>query len=230
MFREAVLNQSSSSSGMYYYSGYNETYFRIVNVTELTKELTYFNRQYNGSFVAQVRNGILQVCPPGCIDCNCTGCYLGYTYDNSTGLCEKCPFGCLSCYRSFSNYSQLTCAYCNLGLYVYDYTTYKCDGYCDSNCLKCYSQPNSCSICTPGLSPTYNYTSYTYDCQACSANNCLTCSSYSGCTSCKEGFVISSINSYYSSATNSTCRKCSIYCSTCDRNDITSCSNCSKGL
>ena len=80
------------------------------------------------------------------------------------------------------------------------------------------------------MSPLFNYTSFTYDCQNCSARNCLACSN-SGCSRCQVGFVSSSNNSYYYySGINATCRKCSIYCSSCDPNDITRCLNCSKGL
>ena len=207
------------------------TYFRVINVTELSKELVYFNLQYNDSLVGDVRNGVLQVCPPGCVDCNCTSCFSGYTYDNLTGLCEKCPLGCHSCSNSFyGSSSSLSCSICNTG-YFYSYMNYTC-GACDSNCLSCSSQSSFCFLCAPGMSPQYNYTSYTYDCQSCSARNCLTCSNYGGCAVCQTGFVSSSNNSYYSyySSTNDTCRKCSIYCSACDPNDITRCLNCTNGL
>ena len=230
LFREGVENKSGNSSGMYYPT--STTYFRVINVTELTKELVYFNIQNNGSLVAEVRNGVLQVCPPGCVDCNCTSCFSGYAYDNLTGLCKKCPLGCSSCSNSsfYGSSASLQCSSCNTG-YFYSWMNYTC-GACDSNCLSCYSSSSYCGTCAPGLTPQYNYTSYTYDCQSCSTRNCLSCSTYSGCTRCQIGFVSSSNNSYYyySSSTNATCRKCSIYCSACDRDDITHCLNCTKGL
>ena len=97
--------------------------------------MVYFYRQFNGSLVAEVRNGALLVCPPGCADCNCTSCLLGFSYDNSTGLCKRCPLGCLSCYKSPYNSSLLSCSFCKIGHY-FDFMASSC-GLCGSSCLSC---------------------------------------------------------------------------------------------
>ena len=84
-----------------YNYGYVVTYsYRILNVTEINKEWVYFNIENNGTFTSQVRNGLLQICPAGCADCNCTTCLPGFGKNNDTGLCTKCPPGCSMCNAS----------------------------------------------------------------------------------------------------------------------------------
>ena len=121
----------TNSSGTFLYeemiqSKYSSSYYgslvssnRIVNVSEITKEMGYFNLQHNGSYTAEVRNGKLLICPPGCSDCNCTSCLSGFRYDNETGICVKCRTGCSSC----SNSS--TCLSCFEG-HHYNYSTPIC--------------------------------------------------------------------------------------------------------
>lgn len=147
----------TNSSGIFFFEEGQETWSvydftygyitrsnRIVNVTEISKDWTYFNIENNGTFVSQVRSGVLQICPAGCADCNCTTCFTGYGKNNDTGLCVKCPPGCSIC-----NASNITdCQYSCITGYTSNYTTKACD-ICSSACLSCYFSTSSCGSCLP---------------------------------------------------------------------------------
>lgn len=47
----------------------NSTTSRIVNVTEVNGEQAVFNNENNGSFTAEMVDGKIKLCAPGCKDC-----------------------------------------------------------------------------------------------------------------------------------------------------------------
>ena len=87
---------------------------RIVNITEVNGEQAVFNNKYSGSFTAQIVNGEVEVCDPGCSDCDCTACMEGYVLDSSTGSCRKCGIGCSGCTVD----APTTCTGCMAGSFL----------------------------------------------------------------------------------------------------------------
>jgi len=71
--------------------------WRGVNVSEVNGQQAVFNNKYNGSFSAQIINGQIQLCAPGCSDCECSTCLSGYAIDTQTSSCRRCAPGCSGC-------------------------------------------------------------------------------------------------------------------------------------
>ena len=60
------------------YANYNK---RFINFTELNGQQAVFNSQYNHTFTGKLIDGFLEICPPGCMDCDCSDCLSGFSYD-----------------------------------------------------------------------------------------------------------------------------------------------------
>ena len=56
----------------------------VVNVTEVNGEQAVFNSKNNQSFTAQLVDGKIKLCAPGCSDCECTACLDKYALDAVT--------------------------------------------------------------------------------------------------------------------------------------------------
>ena len=186
----------------------NET-FKIVNVSALSRQQAIFNNDYNDTFTSETIDGEVQVCPPGCIDCECTGCKSGFAYDTLTQTCTKCGPGCSTC----GSTDPSKCNSCTTGLF-FDVNASACLD-CDPTCLSCGTTATTCEVCYPGWSFNANQ-----QCNECPLN-CFNCSSSTVCTMCDKGYGLTA---------NGTCRKCMTYCSECNPNNITECTSCAKGL
>ena len=180
---------------------------RIVNVTEINQEQALFNTQYNDSFASQIINGELQLCSPGCQDCDCSSCLANFVFDSTTSSCKPCAPGCLTC-----NADDISlCLTCSVGTF-FNASTSACEG-CSSSCFSCDGSAAACRDCLPG-----EYFSGV-QCEACAAN-CEKCTN-STCTTCRKGFTVTSLGE---------CRGCSISCSACNPLNITECTACAAGL
>lgn len=196
LYTEMDVNQGSDS-------------FKTVNVSALSRQQAIFNNDYNDTFTSETVNDEVQVCPPGCIDCDCTGCKNGYAYDTLTLSCSKCGPGCYSC----DVFDPSKCLSCTTGLF-YDANTSACLE-CDPTCLSCGVNATTCEVCYPGW--TFNANQ---QCNQCPLN-CFNCSSSTVCNQCDKGYGLTP---------NGTCRKCMSYCSECNPDNITECTSCAQGL
>ena len=167
----------ANTSGSYLYTEMNEVRyangsvsksFKVINVTALSRQQAIFNNDYNGTYTSETENGEVKVCPPGCIDCNCTGCHPSYTLDALTSSCKKCGPGCASCDAS----DTTACTSCETGLY-FDSNSSSCRT-CALTCLSCGTTANTCSVCYPG------WTFVSGECIKC-PTNCFNCTSNSSC-------------------------------------------------
>jgi len=165
---------------------------KVINVSALNRDQAVFNSDYNGTYTTETVGGDVQVCPPGCQDCNCTVCLEKYVQDPFTGDCKKCGPGCATC--NSDNVAE--CTTCTTGLY-FDPTSLTCR-LCDANCLTCGTTANTCEVCYPGLT-FINNTS----CIQCPMN-CFNCTSTTTCNFCDRGYGLTSAG---------TCRKCLTSCS-----------------
>jgi hypothetical protein len=153
-----------------------------------------------------MENGQVRLCPPGCSNCDCSGCLSGYVMETSSSSCRPCPPACLTCSSSNSS----ICEACITGSFLNG--TNQCQP-CAPGCISCTSS-SSCNVCPPGQ---YNGGSQCQDCPL----NCFNCSDANTCITCRKGFTITS---------SKTCRGCSYSCSDCLADNITSCTACAKGL
>lgn len=159
-------------------------------------------------------SGQFQACPPGCADCStgpCASCVGGYVLDTSY-ICNPCGPNCLTCLST----DFLNCQTCAPGATLS--ATNTCNN-CDSSCVTCSGSTSSdCTSCPIGSSIIGNGPTYCTPCPT----YCATCSSPIVCLTCIPGFAIGS--------DNKCSRGCSAYCSSCDPNDILTCTSCSSGL
>ena len=218
-------------------------------------------------------------CPSGAVLSSGTcisECPSGYTTtDTSDGLCLACD-GCKTCLGSESY-----CTSCNTGQYLHENTcldscppgytvttTYptKCTS-CSSNCAECSIKIDNCTACTDGKTlNSYNkcqvaatcpdgqttISSSLSICQDCS-DSCLTCKdSLTYCTSCVDGYYVSSgtcticdlncltcsgtskaciscASGSYLVSSSKTCSSCSASCKTCEES-ASKCITCKSGL
>ena len=152
-------------------------------------------------------------------------------YATVSGVCIPCTDSkCITCYP------QSTCTYCEPGYYVYGSSC----SLCHTTCLTCSSSGSaSCTSCKPnyyvysksiaGTSQCITasscqainkYTILGSECVPCNDPNCQTCSSVSVCTTCQNGFYLTSA---------STCDYCDSSCSTCLGPTISDCTGCASG-
>ena len=92
----------------------NSATWRVVNVSEVNGQQAVFNNKFNGSLSATIVNGQIQLCAPGCTDCECTSCLSGFALDASTSTCRKCAPGCSGC----SPGDTAVCTGCFYGLFL----------------------------------------------------------------------------------------------------------------
>ncbi|CAD8203433.1 unnamed protein product [Paramecium octaurelia] len=156
-------------------------------------------------------------CKPPCKKCysneQCIDCVDGLYFENNN--CSQCDTTCKTC----KNQSSF-CTSCNSGYLLLKNICYKC---LDENCQNCNPFCESCNhlndefykcqSCIPG------YYQINQECQRCSAF-CETCSSSSDqCSSCFEGYFLT---------TDMRCEKCNEGCKSCQV-QTKSCTVCEEG-
>lgn len=191
-------------------------------------------------------------CPNECSSCSsqsqCLGCEIQFFYTNASGGCIACPENCLFC---TSNTICLTCmnpyvlanqtcslcviqyaascsttvsaSSCQLGYYLSDNYCYSCL----LNCRTC-SSAYDCSGCATG----YYLNTSIITCNPC-PQGCTTCNQYTPtqCTSCSNGYMLSSNTCYSVSCSILNCLYCSnsSFCSFCESTYYWDGTACSKG-
>lgn len=181
---------------------------RVVYASEVNGEQASLNSDSSSNVIAEIVNGKVKLCPPGCSDCLCTDCISGYVKDTTTSSCRPCPPGCLTC----NSDNNEVCGSCIVGAFV-NYTTSTCDP-CDPKCISCNGTATGCSVCPPG--EFYGST----QCEQC-PSNCFNCSDAVTCLNCIKGFTVTN---------TSNCRACIFSCSDCNPDNITECTDCAAGL
>ena len=126
-----------------YTKGASAPLTRVVEVTEINGEQAELNSDTTSNIRAEMVNGQVKMCPPGCADCACTSCLSSYVLSTSTSSCRPCPPGCLTCSAS----DTTTCQSCVTGSFLN--STNNCQP-CDSICISCSGSSSNCSVCPPG--------------------------------------------------------------------------------
>jgi hypothetical protein len=160
----------------------------------------------NGHYVTRIQNGSMEICPPGCLNYNCSACLPGFFYDWATSKCRPCGLNCMSCHPE----ETVVCRTCLPGSFL--------DGRreclpCLPPCTQCNASASDCTQCRPGQFASAG------QCLPC-PSHCASCSDNATCVSCEKGFILS----------NGTCLGCSYHCSSCSPSDITFCTGCAQGF
>ena len=180
---------------------------RMLNATEISGEQALLNSQNNGTMASRVVDGEVELCKPGCKDCECTSCKNRFVFDRTSETCKRCAPGCKSC----SWKDTAVCLTCVKGAFLN--STQQCEK-CDSGCVRCEGNATNCTKCRPGR--FFNGTA----CVKCE-KGCYDCLTTTTCQKCRKGFVLK---------TDGSCGRCMSTCSQCDVDDRRVCTSCSKGL
>lgn len=70
---------------------------RMLNATEISGEQALLNSQNNGTMASRMVDGELELCKPGCKDCECTSCKNRFVFDTISETCKRCAPGCQTC-------------------------------------------------------------------------------------------------------------------------------------
>jgi hypothetical protein len=183
----------------------------VVTSYELWNRQSIFDDGRN-YYVVEIRNSLVNICPFGCKNCECSTCFQGFALDLTTSTCRPCQAGCAKCLPT----DTTICQTCMTGRYL-NTTDSTCLA-CSPLCVAC-SSVSVCTVCAPGQFVSAG------NCVNCPAN-CFNCTSASTCLNCREGFVlISNVTS-----NSIVCGACTAFCSECNPLNITECITCQRGM
>ena len=70
---------------------------RFLNATEINGQQALLNSKNNDTMAVRVVDGEVELCSPGCTDCDCTDCKKKFVKDTESGSCKQCAPNCKRC-------------------------------------------------------------------------------------------------------------------------------------